>query len=151
MTTLTTLNNAQFVYSRNAHKCVHQTIQKRLLPSTIAKTKANIWYLVKPIGQRTLNNMVKDMCRRGGIHGYKTNHSLHTTRATRLFRAGYDKQLRIGHRSFDRVRSYKKSSDKQHLALSEIMNGLSKPASLTANQQLQMTGTAPGVSSTELF
>ena len=109
----------------------------------------NMLVLVKPIGQHTLNNMVKDMCRRGGIHSYKTNLSLHTTTATRLFRAGCDEQWiieRTDHRSIDGVRSYKRSSDEQHLALSKIVNSLSKPATLTANQQLQMTGTAPGVS-----
>ena len=115
----------------------------------LPKPKQSCWYSVKPIGQHTLNIMVKDMCRCGGIQGYKMNHSLRTTTATRLFRAGCDKQLimeRTGHRSLDRVRSYKRSSDEQHLALSEIVNGLLKPATLTANQQLQMTGTAPGVS-----
>ena len=53
----------------------------------------------------------------------------------------------MGHRSLDGVRSYKVVySDEQHPALSKIMDGLSKPATLTANQQLQMIGTAPSVS-----
>lgn len=49
------------------------------------------------------------MCSRAGIGGFRTNHSLRATNATRLFSAGADEQLimeRTGHRSLDGVRSY---------------------------------------------
>ena len=54
------------------------------------------------------------MCNDAGIEGYRTNHSLRATNATRLFSAGADEQLimeKTGHRSVDGVRSYKRTSD----------------------------------------
>ena len=63
------------------------------------------------------------MCKAAGISGYKTNHSLRATTATRLYQAGVEEQLeRTGHRSLDGVRSYKRTSDEQRVALSDILN-----------------------------
>ena len=65
----------------------------------ICNQKTNIWYSTMP-----------------SIDGYKTNHSLCVTVATRLFRQGVDEQLimlRTGHRSIDGVRAYKCVSDGQ--------------------------------------
>lgn len=65
------------------------------------------------------------MCKEAGVVGYKTNHSLRTTTATRLFHAGVDEQLimeRTGHRSTDGVRSYKRTSIEQQQVLSDIVN-----------------------------
>ena len=42
-----------------------------------------------------LATTVKRLCRKAGISGYKTNHSLRVTAATRLFREGLDEQLII--------------------------------------------------------
>jgi integrase len=42
------------------------------------------------------------MCKDRGLHGYRTNHSLRTSAATRLYQAGVDEQLITevtGHRS----------------------------------------------------
>ena len=72
------------------------------------------WYSSKPLGHNSLSNMVKKMCAAAGIEGHRTNHSLRTTAATRLFRAGIDEQLimeRTGHRSVDGVRNYKRTSE----------------------------------------
>ena len=41
----------------------------------------------------TLANTVKRLCEKGGIRGYKTNHSLRVTTATHLFQSGADEQL----------------------------------------------------------
>ena len=77
--------------------------------------------------------------------GYKTNHSLRATAATRLFHAGVDEQLIMewtGHRSLDGVRSYKRTSEEQQAALSDIINmalpGPQPPTSSygTTSQQL---------------
>ena len=60
-----------------------------------------------------------------GIPGYKTNHSLRATAATRLYQSGVDEQLvmeRTGHQSLEGVRSYKRISDIQREALSDILN-----------------------------
>ena len=65
------------------------------------------------------------MCKAAGIHGYKTNHSLRATAATRLYQAGVDEQLIMevtGHQSLDGVRSYKRTSQEQREELSDIMN-----------------------------
>ena len=83
------------------------------------------WYSKKPLGYHTLSNTVARLCQDAGIHGYKTNHSLRATTATRLYESGVDEQLvmeRTGHRSLDGVRSYKRTTDTQREALSDILN-----------------------------
>ena len=65
---------------------------------------------------------ISRLCKTAGIEGFRTNHSLRATAATRL---GVDEQLvmeRTGHRSLEGVRSYKRTSDLQHEALSDILN-----------------------------
>ena len=76
-------------------------------------------------GVHTLAGTVKRLCELGGIAGYKTNHSLRVTAATRLFRSGMDEQLimeRTGHRSTDGVRAYKRSSLEQQALVSHVLN-----------------------------
>ena len=65
------------------------------------------------------------MCKAANIPGFKTNHSLRVSAATRLFQKGVDEQLimeRTGHRSLDGVRTYKRVSSQQHRMLSGILN-----------------------------
>ena len=65
------------------------------------------------------------LCQAGGITGYITNHSLRVTTATCLFQSGLDEQLimdRIGHRSIDGVRKYKRISNQQKASTSAILN-----------------------------
>ena len=53
------------------------------------------------------------------------NHLLRVTAATRLFQQSVDEQLimsRTGHRSIDGVRTYKRVSESQQLALSNVLN-----------------------------
>lgn len=91
----------------------------------LKKPKPDCWFSTKPLGHNTLNNMVKEMCKAAGVIGFKTNHSLRATTATRLYQAGVDEQLimeRTGHRSLDEVRSYKRTSSEQVEALSSILN-----------------------------
>ena len=101
------------------------------------------WYSKKPLGYHTLSNTVAHLCKAAGISGYKTNHSLRATAATRLYESGVDEQLvmeRTGHRSLDGVRSYKRTSDTQRRELSDILNCKrvrveepTSPASTSAN------------------
>ena len=61
-----------------------------------------VWFGTTPIGHNTLSKTVKRLCDSAGIGGFKTNHSLRVTSATRLFQSGVDEQLimgRTGHRS----------------------------------------------------
>ena len=67
----------------------------------------------------------RGFARMQGYRVFKTNHSLKSTTASRLYQAGVDKQLvmeRTGHRSLDSVWSYKRTCDKQRITLSDILN-----------------------------
>lgn len=90
------------------------------------------WYSVCPIGHYTLSQTVARMCREAGISGFRTNHSLRATTATRLYQAGVDEQLimeRTGHHSVDGVRSYKRTNQEQQENLSDILSLAKKPRS----------------------
>ena len=76
-----------------------------------------IWYKPVPVGHNTLSETVSRLCAKGDVKGFKTNHSLRATCATRLYKEGLDEQLimeRTGHRSLSGVRSYKRTSDVHH-------------------------------------
>ncbi len=93
-----------------------------------------VWYRRQAIGVNTLAATVKRLCEKAGIIGYKTNHSLCVTAATRLFRSGMDEQLimeRTGHRSTDGVRAYKRSSLEQQALVSRVLNGQTDTQSLS--------------------
>ena len=86
---------------------------------------AHIWFTTKPIGHNTLEQTVARLCSAAGIQGFRTNHSLRATAATRLYQAGVDEQLIMettGHRSLEGVRSYKRTSEDQKEVLSDILN-----------------------------
>ena len=89
------------------------------------KPTSKCWYTSRPLGHNTLTKTMARLCATAGIEGFKTNHSLRATTATRLYQSGVDEQLvmeRTGHRSLEGVRSYKRSSDEQREALSDILN-----------------------------
>jgi len=68
---------------------------------------------------------MKKICSAAGIEGYKTNHSLRATCATRLFQQNVDEQLimsRTGHRSVKGVRSYKRATDIHHHNTSVVID-----------------------------
>lgn len=72
----------------------------------IRNPKTSVWYTSVPVGYRTLMTTVNRICKSASINGYKTNHSLRVTAATRLFQQSVDEQLimsRTGHRSIDVV------------------------------------------------
>ena len=76
--------------------------------------------------QHTVQNT--RLCSDAGISGFKTNHSLRVTTATRLFHSGADEQLimsHTGHRSVDGVRTYKHESQEQKRSLSNVLNAAS--------------------------
>ena len=56
----------------------------------MSNPKSDVWFKNQPIGVHTLANTVKRLCEKGGISGYKTNHSLRVTTATRLYQNGAD-------------------------------------------------------------
>ena len=84
------------------------------------------WYTNQPLGHCTLDSTVKRMCEQAGIPGYRTNHSLRATAATRLHQSGCVEEQEImqrtGHRSIEAVRSYKWTSSEQLEQVSDILN-----------------------------
>ena len=80
------------------------------------------WYSTTPVGHTKL---VGRMCKKAGIVGYYTNHSLRATAATRLQHHNIEEQQimeRTGHRSAEAVRSYKRTSNHQQEIASGILN-----------------------------
>lgn len=72
------------------------------------------------------------MCKQCGIEGFKTNHSLRATAATRLYASGIDEQLvmeRTGHRSLEGIRSYKRTTSQQKETVSDILCNAKKHCS----------------------
>ena len=96
----------------------------------LKKPTESCWYAPRAIGYHTLESAVARICKAAGIQGFKTNHSLRVTSATRLFQAGIDEQLimeRTGHHSTDGIRTYKRSSAEQQKAISDILSRSKKP------------------------
>ncbi|XP_046344062.1 uncharacterized protein LOC124124829 [Haliotis rufescens] len=58
----------------------------------LKKTKDRKWYLESPMGHNTIQTTVKRICTMAGITGKKTNHSLRSTAADRLYEANISEQ-----------------------------------------------------------
>ena len=66
------------------------------------KFTPDIWFQDRPAGQNRLRDVVKDMCKKVGLPGFYSIHSLQGTAATRMYRCNIDEQLIqeiTGHRS----------------------------------------------------
>ena len=64
------------------------------------------------------------LCKVANIPGFRTNHSLRATAATRLYHSEIDEQLIksvTGHKSSDGVRSYKRTSEDQFRRVSNVL------------------------------
>ena len=104
----------------------------------LKKPKDNIWFSVTPIGHNTLSKTVGRLCSAAGITGFKTNHSLRVTTATRLFQSGIDEQLimsRTGHCSLEGIRTYKRVSENQQEEVSAVLNGATNEPELKSPKQ----------------
>ena len=91
----------------------------------LARPRGNVWYSSQPIGKNTLTKIVGEMAKKAGIEGKITNHSLRASSASRMYNNNVDEQLICkvtGHRS-NAVRSYKRTCDEQHQAISKILYG----------------------------
>ncbi|KAK6188520.1 hypothetical protein SNE40_004680 [Patella caerulea] len=123
-------------------RCIVRLYEKyiRLRPKTCAcdafylqPVKLNSkehWYNSIPVGVHsiTLQNLVKNMCLRGGMTGHFTNRSLSATAATRLYNAGVDEQLmaETTDHSSDAIRVYKRTSNAQLQDVSDIIQNKRK-------------------------
>ena len=56
--------------------------------SPLKNPKGITWYSSVAVGHNTLSKTVKRLCETAEITGFKTNHSLRVTNATRLFQSG---------------------------------------------------------------
>ena len=83
------------------------------------------WFTKQPLGHNTLDTMMSRICKKAGVTGYKTNHSLRATAASRLYHSGLDEQLIMeltGHRSIEGIRSYKRTNSQQQQKVSNLLN-----------------------------
>ena len=60
------------------------------------------WYSCQPSGHNPLGNTVARLCQSAGISGFKTNHSLRATSASRLHQSGVEEQQIMGAQEFGR-------------------------------------------------
>lgn len=126
--------------------CPHDRPKDAFYLQPLKNMKPNCWYSSKPIGHNTLEGTVARLCKKAGISGLRTNHSLRATTATRLYQAGVDEQLvmeRTGHQSLEGVRSYKHTSEAQQANLSDILNGASTSSMATSLQLQNNSSNAP--------
>ena len=89
------------------------------------KFNAKLWYFDKPVGENTLRDTVKNLCKSAGLPGYYTNHSLRSSSVTRMYHSGVEEQVIqeiTGHRS-NAVRSYKRTSQLQRKFASQAISG----------------------------
>lgn len=59
----------------------------------LKKPTSGCWFSRTALGHNTLRDTVKRIYKGAGIQGFKTNHSLKSTTASRLYQAGVDEQL----------------------------------------------------------
>ncbi len=89
------------LYKKYIQLCPDNTNSNAFYLQPAIKPTPNCWYTKTPVGHNTLNKTVTRLCSAAGIEGFKTNHSLRATTATRLYQSGVDEQLvmeRTGHR-----------------------------------------------------
>ena len=86
------------------------------------------------VGVNKLQQVVKILCKRAGLTGRYTNHSLRATAATRLYHSNFDEQVIqeiTGHRSLA-VKVYKRTCSTQHQLASNCVSGCLEPPSKRA-------------------
>ena len=98
----------------------------------LKKPHNGCWYAPVPVGHTKLRSTISRLCSTAEIPGYRTNHSLRATAATRLHQSGMvqeqDIMARTGHRSVEGVRSYKRTSTDQIALVSDILSNGPKRA-----------------------
>ena len=58
-----------------------------------APKQHNVWYSSQVVGRNRLSTIVANLCKKAGLSGYFTNHSLRATAASRLYQNGIEEQL----------------------------------------------------------
>ena len=91
----------------------------------LAKPKSDTWYSCQPLGVNQITGTVARLCKSEQLTGFRTNHSLRATAASRLFTKSFDEQLiceTMGHRS-TAVCAYKGISDGQKKNINKALYG----------------------------
>ena len=121
----------------------------RALPKPRIDGDTEVWYSRKRIGINVLSKTVARLCDKAGVTGFKSNHSLRATAASRLYRSGMDEQQiceTTGHRSVA-VRNYKRTSDEQRADISNVLynNTSTSKAKRSRSATSTVTSVTPGV------
>ena len=106
-----------------SHRPVSDKCSPALYLRPLKDTKKKTWYSCQAWGIHQITRTVTRLCKKAGVEGYKTNHSLRATAATRMYQQNVDEQHiceTTGHRSSS-VRSYKRTSDNQRAHKSDIL------------------------------
>ena len=88
--------------------------------------KTNVWYSCQAVGINEITKTVKRLCSEAGLSGFRSNHSLRATAASRLYSKNFDEQLisqTTGHRSVA-LRSYKRTSSGQKKVISHGLRAM---------------------------
>lgn len=115
------------LYEKYISKCPDPAKCSAFYLRPLAKPTTDLWYAAQPLGRHKLATVVSTLCNQGGLDGYRTNHSLRTSAATRLYHAGVDEQLITevtGHQS-NAVRNYKRTTTAQKRKISDVIQGAS--------------------------
>ena len=99
------------------------------------------WYSTTAVGKNQLEKKLAKICKRAGISGNITNHSLRATSATQLYRSGVPEKViqeRTGHRSLEALRVYERSDSLQHQAACNTLMGSSSSCKTTHKSVQQM-------------
>ena len=137
------------LYNRYQSKCPVDRPKRAFYLQPLKKPTGYCWFSSTPIGHSTLAGTISRICKAAGITGYKTNHSLRATAATRLYQAGVDEQLimeKTGHRSLEGVRSYKRTSSVQQENMSDILSLKKKKCQPSSNALVKPEKCPPPVS-----
>ena len=109
-------NNSSRAYQNvvNSDRCIVRLYEKyvSLRPSHLPKcstdfylrplavSNGDVWYPCQARGHHTLEEkVIKNLCKKGGITGRRTNHSCRASTVTRMYDQGCDKQLICKNRS----------------------------------------------------
>lgn len=114
----------------------------------------SVWYARAPLGENTLNSMLKQMCIKSGIEPYLTNHSIRATSVTILSNANCQTRhikAITGHKSDQSIEAYNsRPSFEQQEAMSSILSDfVSDKTSQSSSLVVQGSMAAPPVSAVQ--
>lgn len=85
---------------------------------------SEIWYKCAPMGSNVIGNFMKDMAKKVGLSGRKTNHSVRKMAITQLLHAGYTPthiKAISGHKNEASIANYAVPSKVQHREMGEVL------------------------------